>query len=104
MEVNENIENINDEIAELIFSTNYFSEQMRYRLLEKYEEGYTGWNDYDNSTIDNYANQMYKNCMTAIGVVKTENIDQDKELLKKELIDMANYAMFIYDHIDRLEE
>lgn len=73
------LENIGAEIAALEACVDDFADKMKKKLREKYMEGKTGWDDPDWSHEDRIA-------------------ALEEHLEKGDMIDVANFAMFVWNN------
>ena len=76
-----------NEMDKLYLAIETFCTFMRIRLMEKYSDGFGGW---DEMTDDSIA-AMKKTMLNDI-----EDIDQDNEQCAKAMVDLANKAMFLF--------
>lgn len=76
------------DLQALYSQQSYFGQQQRHRLHVKWSEGFTGWN--------NKANIGF--LLTKLHAA-TKNLPRNLDRIsEKELIDIANFAMFLHYH------
>ena len=102
IKLDEEFDEINKEFRELLFTSNFFVEEMRERLFQKYKEGYTGWDKLNTpEKIIDIVDRLYQVCIIAVGLTRGDYDEYSKKMLTKKLTDMSYIAMFLYDNLEK---
>jgi hypothetical protein len=81
-----------NENNKLNYAVDEFALAMKERLTQKHKQGFTGWNN-----KDIHANSIvFKLFYKASEVYSLLNFGEKRNLKKKVLVDIANFAMFIW--------
>lgn len=81
-----------NEREKLCITVDEFAEEMKKRLLQKQKEGFTGWDD-KNVCLEGIAARLFYKSSETYTIL---NFSQKKNLRKKILVDIANFAMMIW--------